>query len=198
MAWDITNVPDVAAVVINPSLDVAGPAGNLAGETRSEAEWEDAVTAEAWAFRAAFIAWTRANLGEVRVDYSPKSYVGVRRGRRVWAPLWFRKAGASIYLPNPDGLRGDQQSPAMDAFQERLREDGLETSWQPTYNAGANPVAIRLRRPDLDKPVVQDLLRATFQILDQGATPWSERQMPPPTNTGPAATPAENSHATAP
>ena len=110
------------------------------------------------------------------MDYTPKSYVGIRRGRRVWAPLWFRKDGASIYLPDPDGLRGYQQSPAMDFFQERLREAGLETSWQPTYNAGANPVPVRLRQPDLDKPVVQDLLRASFEILDQGAEPWSERQ----------------------
>ena len=63
----------------------------------------------------------------------------------------------------------------MDVFQERLREDGLETNWQPTYNAGANPVSIRLRQTDLDKPSVQDLLRATFEILGPGATPWSER-----------------------
>jgi hypothetical protein len=75
------------SVVINQSLDVAGPAGVLAGEARSEADWKDAVTPEAWAFRSAFIAWTQANLGEIRVDYSPKSYVGIRRGRRVWAPL---------------------------------------------------------------------------------------------------------------
>src|SRR5690242_3177123 len=52
----------------------------------------------------------------------------------------------SFYLPDPDGLHGEQQSPAMDVFQERLREDGLETNWQPTYNAGANPVSIRLRQ----------------------------------------------------
>jgi hypothetical protein len=197
-AWrgeaEVILVPDT--VVINQSLDVAGPAGTLAGETRSEVDWKDAVTAEAWAFRGAFIAWTQANLGEVRVDYSPKSYVGIRRGRRVWAPLWFRKAGASIYLPDPDNLRGDQQSPAMDIFQERLREEGLETSWQPTYNAGANPVAIRLRQADLDKPVVQDLLRATFEILDQGAIPWSERHPQPPAETITTATAAESSQTT--
>ena len=45
------------------------------------------------------VAWTREHLGEVRVDFSPKSYVGVRRGRRVWAPLWFRRDGATVYLP---------------------------------------------------------------------------------------------------
>jgi hypothetical protein len=165
-----------STVVINEGLDVAGPAGMVAGEARSEADWKASISAEAWAFHDAFIAWTQANLGEVRVDYSPKSYVGIRRGRRVWAPLWFRKDGASIYLPDPDGLRGEQQSPAMDVFQEKLREEGIETTWQPTYNAGANPVPIRLRQEDLAKPVVQDLLRATFEILDQGAIPWSERQ----------------------
>jgi len=62
----------------------------------------------------------------------------------------------------------------MDVFQERLRQDGLETNWQPTYNAGANPVSIRLRQTDLAKPSVQDLLRATFEILGPSATSWSE------------------------
>jgi hypothetical protein len=42
-------------------------------------------------------------------------------------------------------------------------------------NAGANPVPVRLRQPDLSKPAVQDLLKATFEILDPGAEPWSER-----------------------
>jgi hypothetical protein len=115
-----------------------------------------------------------------------KSYIGIRRGRRVWAPLWPRKDGAFIYLPDPDGLHGEQQSPAMDLFQERLRADGLEANWQPTYNAGANPVSIRLRQTDLDKPTVRDLLRATFEILGSGAAPWSEHQAEPLTDTPPA------------
>lgn len=134
-------------------------------------------------------AFYQASLGEVRVGYSPKSYIGIRRGRRVWAPLWPRRDGAFIYL-DPDGLHGEQQSPVMDVFQERLREDGLETNWQPTYNAGANPVSIRLRQTDLDKLAVQDLLRATFEILGQGVAPWSERQAEPVADP-PAATTAE-------
>jgi hypothetical protein len=182
-AWrgetEVILVPET--VVINQNLDVAGPAGTVSGEARSEADWKASITPEAWAFRDEFIAWTQSNLGEIRVDYSPKSYVGIRRGRRVWAPLWFRRDGATIYLPDPDGLRGEQQSPAMDEFQERLRKEGIETSWQPTYNAGANPVPVRLRQADLAKPVVQELLRATFEILDSGAIPWSERHAQPAT-----------------
>jgi hypothetical protein len=180
-AWrgeaEVILVPET--VVINQNLDVAGPAGKASGEERTEDDWRASITPEAWAFHEEFVAWTRANLGEVRVDYSPKSYVGVRRGRRVWAPLWFRQDGAYIYLPDPDGLRGEEQSPAMDEFQERLRQEGLETSWQATYNAGANPVPIRLQKADLTKPVVQELLQATFEILAPGATPWSERRAQP-------------------
>jgi hypothetical protein len=172
-----------STVVINDGLDVAGPADMVAGEARSEADWRASVSAGAWAFHDAFIAWTQANLGEVRIDYSPKSYVGVHRGRRVWAPLWFRKDGALIYLPDPGGLRGEEQSPAMGLFQERLREEGIETTWQPTYNAGADPVPVMLRQDDLAKPVVQDLLRATFEILDHGAIAWSERQPETPVRT---------------
>ena len=40
----------------------------------------------------------------------------------------------------------------MDLSQERLLGDGIETTWQPTYNAGANPVPIRLRQDDLQIP----------------------------------------------
>lgn len=106
-AWrgeaEVILVPET--VVINQNLDVAGPAGTVSGEARSEADWKASISPEAWAFHDEFIAWTWANLGEIRVDYSPKSYVGIRRGRRVWAPLWFRRDGATIYLPDPDGLR---------------------------------------------------------------------------------------------
>lgn len=163
-------------VVINASLDVAGPAGSVVGEARTEADWRGAVTDEAWQFHRAFVDWTTQNLGEVRVDYTPKSYIGIRRGRRVWAPLWFRRDGAAVYLPDPDGVRGNELSPAIESFQERLREVGLEATWQSTYNAGSNPVTIRLRRPDLQQPVVQELLRASFEILEPAARPWSERQ----------------------
>jgi hypothetical protein len=118
------------------------------------------------------------------VDYSPKSYIGLRRGRRVWAPLWFRRDGATVYLPDPDGSRAEEPSVAMETFRERLHDEGLEAAWQRTYNAGSNPISMRLRRSDLDKPVVQELLRASFEILEPGMAPWSERHSSPPAAQG--------------
>jgi hypothetical protein len=164
------------AVIVNETVDIAGPAGRLAGQERTRDDWVEIASEEAFRFFEEFLHWAQQNLGEVRVDYSPQSYIGIRRGRRVWAPLWLRSDGAMVYLPDPDGSREEQPSVAFDYFEERLRSVGLEPGWQRTYNAGANPVSIRLRRADLDKEPVQGLLRASFEILETAASPFSERQ----------------------
>jgi hypothetical protein len=163
-------------VIADESLDVAGTAGPVGGRAREREDWDSEATDEAMRFVEEFVDWTQENLGEVRVDYSPRSYIGVRRGRRVWAPLWLRLDGALVYLPDPDGSREEQPSVAFEHFEERLREAGLEPAWIRTYNAGANPIGVRLRRDDLGKQQVQELLRASFEILEPGANPFSERQ----------------------
>jgi hypothetical protein len=161
-------------VIANDSLDIAGPAGRV-GQERTRDDWIAEASEEALVFVEEFVEWTERNLGEVRVDHSPQSYIGVRRGRRVWAPLWLRADGAMVYLPDPDGSREEQPSVAFDYFVEKLRTAGLEPAWQRTYNAGANPISIRLRRADLEKETVQELLQASFEILEAGTSPFSER-----------------------
>lgn len=165
-------VPEL--VVRNPSVDVGGtPLAVTTGESRTEIEWEENVTPEAWGFHLQFVEWVRTNLGQVVVDYSPKSYIGVRVGRRVWAPLWPRTDGAMTYLPDPDQSRNDE-SPAYVHFRDRLSEVGVDLGWQTTYNAGANPISLRLRGPDIRDVITQDLLRATFEAVRPGAIPWSQ------------------------
>ncbi len=174
-------------LIVNDSLEISGTVGITSGAARTEQDWQQQLSDEARAFNEAFIAWTRQHLGEVRISYSAISYIGVWRGRRVWAPLWPRQDGATINLPDPDGTKGEEPSVAVERFRERLRDARLDISWQPAYNAGANPVCIRLRLPDLDNPVVQELLRASFEILAQGTAPWSERHPPtPPGDVRPA------------
>jgi hypothetical protein len=190
-AWQGRNeavlIPEV--VVANESLDLTDTPAAVTGEERTEAEWRQEASDEAWAFKDAFVEWVTANLGPVRVNYSRKSYIGVRVGRRTWAPLWLRKDGATVYLPDPDGSRSDEPSVAFEQFEARLRQEGLSASWQPSYNAKANPVAIRLRREDLDRPVVQELLRGSYEILRDGAQPWSERSTTTPTQPASAEQP---------
>jgi hypothetical protein len=167
-------MPEV--VIANDSLDLSDtPAAAAATDERTEADWREVATDEAWAFKSEFVDWVTTNLGEVRVDYKPKSYVGLRVGRRTWAPLWLRKDGATVYLPDPDGSRSEDPSVAFEAFEPPLRDAGVSPSWQPLYNAKANPVCLRLDLAALAKPVVQELLRASYEILADGAQPWSER-----------------------
>lgn len=164
-------IPEI--VVANESLDLADTPAAASAEERTEGDWRQAVTDTMWAFKDAFVAWARENLGEPRVDYRPQSYIGIRYGRRVWAPLWPRKDGAYVYLPDPDGSR-DQPSLAFEAFEARLREEGLNASWNTKYNAGANPIALRLSIDDLGRTPVKELLRASHAALQDGARPYSE------------------------
>jgi hypothetical protein len=166
-------IPDI--VVANRSLDLSDTPAAATADERTEADWRQDASDEAWAFKEAFVAWVTENLGPVRVDYKPKSYVGVRVGRRTWAPLWLRQDGATVYLPDPDGSRSDDPSLAFENLEPRLRDEGVTVSWVPNYNARANPVSLRLRRPDLNRPVIHELLRASYEILQDGAQPWSER-----------------------
>lgn len=191
-------IPEV--VIANESLDLSETPAAATTEERTEADWRQEASDEAWAFKDDFVAWVTENLGQVRVDYKPKSYIGVRVGRRTWAPLWLRQDGAAIYLPDPDGSRSEDPSVAFEQFESRLRDEGLSVNWQPSYNAKANPVVIRLRREDLKRPVVQELLQASYDILADGAQPYSERApadevgtdahaQPPARATGAAAPP---------
>ena len=82
-------IPEI--VVANDSLDLSDTPAAASAEERTEADWRHDASNEAWAFKDAFVSWVSENLGTVRVDYKPKSYVGVRVGRRTWAPLWLRR-----------------------------------------------------------------------------------------------------------
>ncbi len=165
-------VPEL--VIRNTSVDVSNtPLAATTGEFRTEQDWQESATTEAWLFQDAFRAWVENKLGPVAVDYSPKSYIGMRVGRRVWAPLWLRKDGAYTYLPDPDHSR-TEESPAFEHFRDLLADD-FPLSWQVNYNAGANPISVRLRRQDLDDPRVEALLRATYAAVKPGVPPWSQQ-----------------------
>ena len=96
-------------------------------------------------------------------------------------PLWPRKDGAQLYLPDPDQSR-NVESPAYADIRDLLAEHGHTLGWQTTYNAGANPITIRLRSADLANPAVHGLLAATYHAVQPGASPWSQQTDPTPGN----------------
>jgi hypothetical protein len=63
-------VPEV--VIANASLDLTDTPTGTVGQERTEDEWRELLTDEAWMFKDAFVDWVRQNLGEVRVNYAGK------------------------------------------------------------------------------------------------------------------------------
>jgi hypothetical protein len=88
--------------------------------------------------------------------------------------LWPRKDGAQLYLPDPDQSR-TEESPAFAHFRDLLGERGFTLGWQTTYNAGANPISVRLRFADISDPDVRTFLAATYSAVKPGAIPWSQQ-----------------------
>lgn len=164
-------VPEL--VISNETLDL-GTKKQSGGSDQTPELWEENMSPEAWTFHKELVAWTQANLGTVRVDYSPSSYVGIWKGRRNWCPIWPVSDGGSVHLPDPDGSR-DEPSLAFEHFRDKLQEVNIEPTWSASYNAGANPITVRLTASDLEAAPVQALLRASFEILEKGAEPWSEQ-----------------------
>jgi hypothetical protein len=114
-------------------------AEDKANTPNDEASWE--------ASRPEFTKFTRdmyrlsmEKIGPSNIDFSAKSYVALKKGKRAWLPMWPRRDGAYVYLPSGPG-GADQPSDFFAKVKEELAPLGIEPSWSFKYNGGANPIA---------------------------------------------------------
>ena len=159
-------IPEI--VIANDSLDLSDTPAAASTEERTEDDWQHDASDEAWAFKDAFVGWVTRNLGPVRVDYKPKSYVGVRVGRRTWAPLWLRQDGAALYLPDPDGARGDEPSLAYEQFEPRLRDAGIAASWFRTTTPKQTQYPFECAKPTSKKAWYRSFCEQATKSLRRG------------------------------
>ena len=118
------------------------------GGVRRRADRRAEVIDATSAFKDSLVSWATTTRAVPRVDYRPRSYIGLRYGRRVWAPMLPQRDGAYIYLPDPSGSR-DKPSFALEDFERRLQGSTGVHSW-PTVSpstSAATPYAIPLREP---------------------------------------------------
>ena len=164
------------AVIANASLDVAViPAAEQMSE-RTLDDWRDETEPGAWETFEALLGAVEREIGRVWVDYSLRTYVAVRRGRRLWATIRFPKDRAvSTNVPDPDGGRGAYPSGAFEMFAKALASIGVALAWNASYNGGAQSVNVRLRRQDVDHAEVIALLQASWDWFTPGVATISER-----------------------
>ena len=103
--------------------------------------------------------------GQSRVDYSARSYISLKKGRRCWLPMWPRKDGAYVYIPGGEGGSVDAPSDFFNSVQSRLNEAGMESpSWTYKYNAGANPISFAIPLDRVGHSAVRGIIKDANQL----------------------------------
>jgi hypothetical protein len=103
-------------------------------------------------------------IGPTAIDFSAKSYIALKKGRRAWWPMWPRQDGYYVYIPGGPGGAEDQPSDFFAVVKESLAELGIEPSWSFKYNAGANPIAFSLPSNLLIHSKTIDIMKMAYDF----------------------------------
>jgi hypothetical protein len=101
-------------------------------------------------------------VGPTTIDFSAKSYISLKKGKRAWFPMWPRQDGFYVYIPRGDGGSEDQPNDFFAHVKENLAELNIEPSWTFKYNAGANPIAFSIPKQHLNHSKIIDILKEAY------------------------------------
>jgi hypothetical protein len=105
------------------------------------------------------------NIGPSRLDYSAKSYISLKKGRRCWLPMWPRANGVYVYLPGGQNGAEDAPSDFYNSVKLRLEEIGMEQpSWTYKYNAGANAIAFPIPFDRATHSIIREILKTAYEL----------------------------------
>ncbi len=113
------------------------------GVPNDEASWQTAKP-EFTKFAREMHKLCTEKIGPSTIDFSAKSYIALKKGKRAWLPMWPRRDGAYVYIPGGPGGAPDQPSDFFAKVREQLTPLSIEPSWSFKYNAGANPIAFAI------------------------------------------------------
>lgn len=133
------------------------------GAPNDEASWQAA--------RPDFARFTREihklcteRIGPSTIDFSAKSYVALKKGKRAWLPMWPRANGAYVYIPGGLGGGVDQPSDFFANVKEELTTLGIEPSWSFKYNGGANPIAFPITPQHTAHSMIVKILEQAYAL----------------------------------
>ncbi len=135
------------------------------GILRDRAWWESNSNQTFLATADDIIKYCIDQIGPSRVDYSAKSYISLKKGRRCWLPMWPRSDGLFVYLPGgPEGA-SDAPSEFYNRVKGKLEQASMELpSWSYKYNGGANPIAFVISREKASHSIIRDILSEAYDL----------------------------------
>jgi hypothetical protein len=146
--------------VIRPADE---PEAVEAGAPNDEASWE-ASRPEFTKMGKEMYRLCNEKIGPSTIDFSAKSYVALKKGKRAWLPMWPRKDGAYVYIPGGEGGSADQPSDFYSRVKEELAPLGIEPSWSFRYNAGANPIAFTITFQNASHSKILEILAEAYAL----------------------------------
>lgn len=134
-------------------------------EPRDRAWWESSSSSAFMSTVDAIAKYCNDHVGPSRIDYTAKSYISLKKGRRCWLPMWPRTDGAYVYLPRGGDGAVDAPSEFFSRVNAKLQEIGLgPVSWSYNYNAGANPIAFAIPAEKAIHSVIREILAEAYQL----------------------------------
>jgi hypothetical protein len=103
-------------------------------------------------------------IGPTTIDFSAKSYVSLKKGKRAWLPMWPRQDGFYVYIPAGSGGSEDQPNDFFSNVKDSLAELNIEPSWTFKYNAGANPIAFPISKQNITHSKIIELLKEAYEL----------------------------------
>jgi len=103
-------------------------------------------------------------IGPSTIDFSAKSYISLKRGKRAWLPMWPRQDGFYVYIPAGSGGSEDQPNDFFSKVRDVLAELEIEPSWSFKYNAGANPIAFAISKQQVMHSKIVEILKEAYEL----------------------------------
>lgn len=133
------------------------------GALNDEASWQ-AARPEFTSFARDMHKRCTELIGPSTIDFSAKSYVALKKGKRAWLPMWPRKDGAYVYVPGGPGGAADQPTDFFARVKEELAPLGIEPSWSFKYNGGANPIAFTITYANAAHSKILEILAESYSL----------------------------------
>ena len=163
-------------VAAHPDLGMTVERMTGVAEDRTPEAWKAEAKPAALEALEEFERFAETRFGAVAfIDFSTASYIGVKRGRKLWAKLRLLDDGIAIDAPEPDGGRSLRrwETDAFKEMRDSCAEVGVVVRWQPSGD-GALPIGFRLRPGDIAEGQVDWALQACWEALED-VEPFEER-----------------------
>jgi hypothetical protein len=106
----------------------------------------------------------KKDLSEIRIDYTVKSYISIKKGRRVFMYINSRKNGCYISLPDDGTGTANEPSKRYEEWKTKLSSINIDLNWD-MKNSSFSPISLNLPRAKTKEALVIDLLKDSYELL---------------------------------